>query len=246
MNPLISIIMATYNRADYIEEALDSIKKQTFKDYEVIVVDDGSTDNTREILGNYEGIRCIYLNHVGIAGARNTAVKAARGKWIAFCDSDDYWAEDKLQKQMDYLRAHPDCRIVYTKYKNFTDIPEDQLDEKQKDLLGTVVNWYLPSAVADAKLFDEIGFFDKAKEPNDDTDWNFRLKFYNVDMSHCIKEELYLRRVHRSNITNDISLCKIIISIWLQKGNLFYCNLNDSKKFCLFFNSLVIFIYRFS
>ena len=163
MVPLISIIMATYNRANYIEEALDSLKRQTFQDYEIIVVDDGSTDNTKEILDKYEGIRCIYLNHVGIAGARNTAVKAAKGKWVAFCDSDDYWAEDKLQKQVDYLRAHPDCRIVYTTYKNFTDIPEDQLDEKQKELLGTVVNWYLPSAVADAKLFDEIGFFDKAK-----------------------------------------------------------------------------------
>ena len=88
-----------------------------------------------------------------------------------------------------------------------------QLDEKQKELLGTVVNWYLPSAVADAKLFDEIGFFDKAKEPNDDTDWNFRLKFYNVDMSHCIMEELYLRRVHRSNITNDISNALRIFSM---------------------------------
>ena len=188
MPPLISVIMATYNRAAYIEEAIDSIKRQTFKDYEIIVVDDGSTDNTKEIMKKYEDVKYIYLEHVG-----------------TFCDSDDYWAEDKLQKQVDYLRAHPDCRIVYTTYKNFTDIPEDQLDEKQKKLLGTVVNWYLPSAVADAKLFDEIGYFDKEKEPNDDTDWNFRLKFYNVDMSHCINEELYLRRVHSSNITNNIT-----------------------------------------
>ena len=203
MEPLISIIMATYNRADYIQEALDSIKRQTFQDYEIIVVDDGSTDNTREILDNYEGIRCIYLKHVGIAGARNTAVKAAVGKWIAFLDSDDLWKEDKLQKQVDYLHTHPDCRIVYTEFSNFTEIPEDELDERQKELLQTDdISWYLPSALVDARLFDEVGLFDKKWEPNDDTEWNFRLKFYKVDMNHFLKEILYLRRVHVSNISN--------------------------------------------
>ena len=203
MNPLISIIMPTYNRAGYIEEALDSIKKQTFTDYEIIVVDDGSTDNTRVILEKHEEIRCFYVDHMGIAGARNTAVKAAKGKWIAFCDSDDYWAEDKLQKQVNYLQAHPDCRIVYTKFSNFTEIPEDELDERQTELLQTDdISWYLPSALVDARLFDEIGLFDKKWEPNDDTEWNFRLKFYKVNMNHCINEVLYLRRVHLSNISN--------------------------------------------
>ena len=203
MNPLISIIMPTYNRAGYIEEALDSIKKQTFTDYEIIVVDDGSTDNTKEILDKYEGIRCIYLEHGGIAGARNTAVKAARGKWIAFLDSDDLWKEDKLQKQVDFLHTHPDCRIVYTEFSNFTEIPEDELDERQKELLQTDdISWYLPSALVDARLFDEIGLFDKKWKCNEDTEWNFRLKFYKINMSHCINEVLYLRRVHISNISN--------------------------------------------
>ena len=202
MNPFISIIIPTYNRASYIEEALDSIKKQTFTDYEIIVVDDGSTDNTKEILEKYEGIRCIYLEHVGIAGARNTAVKAARGKWIAFLDSDDLWKEDKLQKQVDYLHTHPDCRIVYTKFSNFNEISEDGLGERKKRLLQTDdISWYLPSALVDVRLFDEVGMFDKKWESNDDTEWNFRLKFYKVNMNHCINEVLYLHRVHGSNIT---------------------------------------------
>ena len=203
MTPLISIIMATYNRAAYIGEALDSIKRQSFQDYEILVVDDGSTDNTKEILEKYEGIRCIYLEHVGIAGARNTAVKDAKGKWIAFLDSDDLWKEEKLKKQVDYLETHPDCRIVYTKFSNFTDIPENELDGRQKELLQTEdIKWYLPSALVDAKLFDEVGMFDKTWEPNDDTEWNFRLKFYNINMEHCLHESLYLRRVHVSNISN--------------------------------------------
>lgn len=203
MNPLISIIVPTYNRAGYIEEALDSVKKQTFTDYEIIVVDDGSTDNTKEILENYSGIRYLLLEHGGIATARNAAVKAARGKWIAFLDSDDLWKEDKLQKQVDYLHTHPDCRIVYTEFSNFTEIPEDELDERQKELLqADDISWYLPSTLVDAGLFDEVGMFDKKWEPNDDTEWNFRLKFYKINMNHCIKEVLYLRRVHVSNISN--------------------------------------------
>lgn len=203
MDPFISVIMATNNRADYIAEALDSIKRQTFRNYEIVVVDDGSTDNTKEILEKYEGIRCIYLEHNGIAGARNAAVKVAKGKWIAFLDSDDLWKEDKLQKQVDYLESHPDCRIVYTEFSNFTAISNDKLDNRQKELLASDgIKWYLPSALVDAKLFAEVGLFDKTWEPNDDTEWNFRLKFYNINMEHCLHEILYLRRVHFSNITN--------------------------------------------
>lgn len=206
MDPLISVIVVTYNRANYIKEALDSIKRQTCKDYEIIVVDDGSTDNTKEIVEQYEGIRYIYQEHGGISKARNTAVKAARGKWIATLDSDDLWKEEKLQKQVEYVRANPNCRIVYTAFSNFTDIPEIELSERQKVLLQTIINWCLPSALIDARLFDEIGLFDEKMICGEDTDWNLRLKFYNVDRSHCIEEVLYLRRVHNTNITNTQKL----------------------------------------
>ena len=201
MDPFISVIVVTYNRAHYIRDALDSIKRQTFKDYEIIVVDDGSTDNTKEVLASYGGIRYIYQEHGEISKARNTAVRAAKGKWIATLDSDDLWKEEKLQKQVDYLLAHPDCRIVYTAYRNFTDIPENKLDERQKELLQTVGKWCLPSALIDIKLFDEIGLYDETLTWGEDTDWMFRLKFARVDMEHRIDEVLYLRRVHKSNVS---------------------------------------------
>jgi glycosyltransferase involved in cell wall biosynthesis len=202
MDLLISVIVVTYNRAHFLKEALESIQKQTFKDYEVILVDDGSTDDTKEIAEKYEGIRYIYQEHNGISKARNTAVKAARGKWVAFLDSDDLWEKDKLQKQVDYLHAHPDCRIVFTLFRNFTDIPEDKLDRRQQDLLQTVIDWCLPTALIDRSLFDEIGLFDEAMEYSEDTDWVFRLKFCKINVEHCVDEVLYLRRVHSSNISN--------------------------------------------
>lgn len=206
MDPLISVIVVTYNRAHFLTDALDSIQRQTFKDYEVIVVDDGSTDNTKEIVEKYRGTRYIYQEHGGISKARNTALKAAKGKWIATLDSDDLWKEEKLQKQVDYVRAHPDCRIVYTAFSNFTDIDLDELNERQKVHLQTIINWYLPSALIDSSLFEEIGAFDENLVCGEDTDWNLRLKFYKVNRDHCINEALYLHRVHNSNITNSQKL----------------------------------------
>ena len=203
MDPLISVIVVTYNRAHFLKDALDSILRQTFKDYEIIVVDDGSTDNTKEMLEKHEGIRYFYLEHSGIATVRNTAVKVARGQWIAFLDSDDLWKEEKLQKQVDYVRIHPECRIVYTAFSNFTDIPEVELNERQKELLQTVGKWCLPTALIDAGLFEEIGMFDESLIYGEDTDWNYRLVFSKIDLSHCLDEVLYLRRVHSSNITSN-------------------------------------------
>ena len=220
MDPLISVVVVTYNRAQFLKDALDSIKRQTFKDYEIILVDDGSTDNTKEIVEMYEGIRYIYQEHSCISKARNTALKAAKGKWIATLDSDDLWKKDKLRKQIDYVRTHPDCRIVFTLFRNFTDIPEDKLDGQQQTLLQTVIDWCLPTALIDISLFDEIGQFDEAMEFSEDTDWIFRLKFYRINVEHCVDEVLYLRRIHTSNISTsqkdvyDEELRKIVIDAY--------------------------------
>ena len=223
MDPLISVIVVTYNRAHFLKDALDSIKVQTFKDYEIILVDDGSTDDTKEIAEKYEGIRYIYQEHSGISRARNTGVKAARGKWIAALDSDDLWEKDKLQKQVEYLHAHPDCRIVFTEFKNFTDIPEDNLDGRQQNLLQTIIKWCLPTALIDAGLFDEIGLFDETMEYSEDTDWVYRLKFSRINVEHCVDEVLYLRRVHSSNIStsrkdiNNEDMIKLVLDAYRKK-----------------------------
>ncbi len=202
MGPLISVIVVTYNRAHYLKDALDSIQRQSFKDYEVILVDDGSTDNTKEIVEKYKGVHYIYQEHGGISKARNTAVRAAKGKWIATLDSDDLWKEEKLRKQVDYLEAHPDCRIVFTAFCNFSDVPEDMLNERQEKLLLTAGKTYLPSALIDTRLFDEIGLYDETIEWGEDIVWIYRSSiFFKVDMGHCIDEVLYLRRVHGSNVS---------------------------------------------
>lgn len=118
MMPAVSVIMATYNRARLMERALQSALNQTYRDFEIIVVDDGSTDNTAEIIGKYveKDSRVRYIKHdanKGAAASWNTGIAASGGKYIAFIDSDDVWYEDKLEKQVKIFEAaSPDVGVV--------------------------------------------------------------------------------------------------------------------------------------
>lgn len=101
--PLVSVIVTTYNRKELLKETLDSILNQTFTNFELIVVDDGSTDNTEEIIQKIKDTRIIYIkidNWGGPARPRNIGIKKAKGEYIAFCDDDDLWVEEKLDKQL--------------------------------------------------------------------------------------------------------------------------------------------------
>ena len=99
--PLVSVVIPTYNRAAFVGKAVDSVLNQTFTNYEVIVVDDGSTDDTREQLNKYGSrIRYIYQENRGVSAARNTGIAASGGEWLAFLDSDDEWQRDYLAEQM--------------------------------------------------------------------------------------------------------------------------------------------------
>lgn len=124
MRQLVSIIIPAYNVEKYITEAVDSALAQTCKNIEVIVVDDGSTDGTKKVLSSYVGknqIRYIYQSNKGLSGARNTGMRAAKGEYIAFLDADDIFLPDKVQRQIDYLKLHPECDVCYCDIWHFYD-----------------------------------------------------------------------------------------------------------------------------
>ncbi len=110
--PLLSVVMATYNRSDLVGRAIESILNQTYNDFELIIVDDGSTDGTPQILQKYAAkdkrIILLQQNNQGLAAARNTAVYKAQGKYIAFMDDDDVSAPNRLDKQVTFLEKYPD------------------------------------------------------------------------------------------------------------------------------------------
>jgi glycosyltransferase involved in cell wall biosynthesis len=115
MAPLVSVIIPTYNRADLVRQALASVQAQTYRDFEIVVVDDGGTDGAFEVLSAWQEIRV--LRHVcrrGVSAARNTGVAAARGEWLAFLDSDDLWLPDKLARQIFLLQGQPELLICQT------------------------------------------------------------------------------------------------------------------------------------
>lgn len=103
-SPFVSVVIPVYNRPGYVERAVKSVLSQTFKDREIIVVDDGSKDSTVSVLNSFgEKIKVLTTENRGVSAARNTGVRHSKGKYIAFLDSDDEWLPEKLKKQLDYM-----------------------------------------------------------------------------------------------------------------------------------------------
>ncbi len=113
--PKVSVIIPTYNRAEMIAETIESVLQQTFADFQLIIVDDGSTDNTKEVIGSLNDSRLeyIYQQNSGVSSARNLGLKKARGQFICFLDSDDLWPRDFLQSMMTNLQASPEYGASY-------------------------------------------------------------------------------------------------------------------------------------
>jgi glycosyltransferase involved in cell wall biosynthesis len=113
MAPLVSVIIPTYNRAAFILKALQSVREQTYKFLEIIVIDDGSTDKTREMLNDYDGqLHYFFQENKGISGARNAGIRNAHGEYIAFLDSDDYWVPEKTEQQVALFEQNHEYGLV--------------------------------------------------------------------------------------------------------------------------------------
>ena len=115
---LVSVIIPVYNRPSMVKRAINSVLNQTYKNLELIIADDGSTDETADVIESFSSdqrVKIITLIHSGYAGfVRNRAADMAEGRWLAFLDSDDIWLEEKLQIQLQYLSKHKDLRFVHT------------------------------------------------------------------------------------------------------------------------------------
>lgn len=181
----ISIIIPTYNRAKIVCEAVQSILQQTYSDYEVIVIDDGSTDNTAECIHNLisssEKIRYIYQQNMGRSAARNEGIKQARGEYISFLDSDDLYLQAKLELQVQAMEEHPDYSMSYTNYLVMDEngvIIEDQgkpdidlTGEIYPELLyfkGTIIT--TPSVMVRTRILRNVGNFDEGMHICEDLD----------------------------------------------------------------------------
>lgn len=181
--PRVSVIIPTFNRAQFISRAIQSVLKQTFRDFELIIIDDGSTDNTREIieLNNYR-IRYYFQENKGVSSARNLGIQVANGEYIAFLDSDDSWRKFKLTLQMAFLEQNPDYKICHTNeiwYRNGKHLNQKK---KHRKFSGWILEQLLPlcivspsSVVIHREVFDKIGLFDETLPVCEDYDLWLRI-----------------------------------------------------------------------
>ncbi len=113
--PRVSVVIPTYNCARFLGQTIDSALRQAYRDFEIIVVDDGSTDDTQQVVAVYgKTIRYVYQSNQGASAARNVALSIASGEFIAYLDADDLWIADKLSRQVEYMDDHPACGFLHT------------------------------------------------------------------------------------------------------------------------------------
>ncbi len=220
-NPLISVMMPTYNNGKYIKQAIDSIYIQNYENMEIIVVDDGSTDNTKEIVKSYKDIKYFYTEHGGISHARNIALENSEGEYIAFCDSDDYWLPGKISAQMQYFKENPNSEIVFTKYEVFFENENLKVNKRamhEKEIEDSFKQ-YLPSTLLKKELFEKYGNFDEKFSGIEDCEFIYRITMKGININHYIDKNFYMRRIHGNNITllQNRSVKSIITSV-LRKG----------------------------
>jgi glycosyltransferase involved in cell wall biosynthesis len=199
-NPLVSVILPTYNRGWILTDAIDSVLAQDYKDYELIVVDDGSTDNTRDILDTYgQDIIVLRQANKGVSAARNRGIAEAGGQLVAFLDSDDLWLPRKLSRQVDFFKFNPDAVINQTEeiwIRNGVRVnPKDRHRKPTGMIFERSLGLCLvsPSAVMIQKtLLDAVGGFDENLPACEDYDLWLRISCrYPV---HLIAAPLIIKR----------------------------------------------------
>ena len=219
---LVSVIIPTYNRSKLVTRAVESALQQTYPNCEIIVVDDGSTDDTREILGSYKDrIKYIYQENSGQGVARNTGIRAARGKWIAFLDSDDIWLPEKLSRQMEIL-TRSNAKVSYTNMiwnSKVGDISSSNkashknpnyevkvFDEPLDLILFGRWNAVVSSLVVERNLLFRMGCFDERVKTRQDRRLCLRLAFETPFAYLNQPLLIFDRRPEVSRITADRSL----------------------------------------
>ena len=197
---IISVIIPTFNRADKVVRAISSVLDQTFTDFEIIVVDDASTDRTKDAVVRFND--CItYIEHslnLGVSAARNTGIRKSTGEFIAFLDSDDWWLPEKLQIQMGFFDSHPWVVALQTEeiwIRNGRRVnPKVKHLKPSGDIFEPSLKLCLisPSAVMIKRgLFDEVGLFDESLPACEDYDlWLRILCRYPV---YLVREQLVIK-----------------------------------------------------
>ncbi|PIQ85081.1 MAG: glycosyl transferase [Candidatus Omnitrophica bacterium CG11_big_fil_rev_8_21_14_0_20_45_26] len=182
MLPLVSVIIPTYNRLPLLKRAVRSVQAQTYHPIELIIVDDGSIDETSQWAQTIFGVIYVPQTRQGVSRARNHGLQLAKGDWIAFLDSDDEWLPKKIQRQIEYVQTHPQSLIVQTEEIWIRNGKRVNPMKKHKKYGGNIFEKCLPlcivspsAAMIKRSLWDEVGLFDESLPACEDYDLWLRI-----------------------------------------------------------------------
>jgi glycosyltransferase involved in cell wall biosynthesis len=221
--PKVSVVIATYNYGRFLGEAIQSVLNQTFQDFEIIVADDGSTDNTREIVEKFSDprIRYIYQDHIGVSAAENAGLRAARGEYITGIGADDLYLPQNLETKVKLLDSHPETGMVYSDCYFFDDItgaitgnlwrsakglhpwfdPERAARQPLKELLYRGCFIMPQASMMRRQVFATVGYFDESLPTYED--WDLIIRILQHFPAELIDIPLLKLRQHSTNLTGN-------------------------------------------
>lgn len=230
--PFFSVVMPVYNREKYVAKAVDSVLSQSYQDFELIIIDDGSTDSTGDVIRSYSDERIKYLrqNNAGPSSARNNGIKNSGGKYIAFLDSDDWWLKDKLKKVREAVEENPDTKIFHTLERWFRGGKHLNQKKRHRPPSGYFFSRALElccvslsTAVVKKDIFDEHGLFDETYPACEDYEFWLRVspreKIYLVEDVLTEKEGGHPGQQSRKYPAMDIFRIRAIRKL-LDRGKL--------------------------
>lgn len=227
----ISVIIPNYNYARYLDQAIESVLVQSYENIELIVVNNGSTDNSLEVLEKYrDKIRLINQPNLGQSGARNSGLSLSSGEFIAFLDADDFWEPNKLEMQISIM--NDDTQLVYCGITPFKEPGNEKLQSVLPKYKGSCTNFFIDlpgasivlsgesTALFSRELLEEVGIFDT--ELNSTAGWDFFRRCSRLTKFDFVSESLVNYRLHSSNMSN--SNTKVILDMRRAYSKLFKDN----------------------
>lgn len=197
--PLVSIIVPVFNGERYLSEALRSIENQTYPNIEIIVVNDGSLDETLSVIRTFPSVIAITQPHRGLSTALNNGIQNAKGEFFAFLDADDVWVKDKLWNQMKIFMENPRIEAVFGHIVQFR-CSRKSMEEEEKNPFNRMPGYCKGSMLIKKTSFSRIGFFSTRWEMGDFIEWYKRAKEKDLKTA-LIPEIVMKRRIHSHNMS---------------------------------------------
>jgi glycosyltransferase involved in cell wall biosynthesis len=195
----ISVVIPVFNGERYLAGAVQSVLAQEYPKMEIIVVDDGSTDQTARVLHSFEQIRYVYQPNQGAAAARNHGVRLSTGQWLAFLDADDLWTQNKVTIQAGILRSDPALDMAFGYVEQFFSPEHAEFLKDRIQFVQGPMPGYVPGAMLVRKeSFLKVGFFNEGYKIGEFIDWYTRALDIGLQ-SRLVREVILKRRIHDAN-----------------------------------------------